>query len=373
MNRKRVENWVLLFLLVVVWSGLSGCGTQVPATESAALSARPGYVWVTDCVGRQVEIPQEPSRAAALDSFTGEAMVMIGAGDRMVAAPNGVKSDALLQQIYPGLETVGAPLSGGTVNAEALLSLKPDLIFLKGAMYTSGGEQEKLEKLGIPYLVVEYADMEEQMAALQMIGNALGGEAEARATAVNAYYAQVIGQAREIAATIPEEARCRVYHAINEITRTDGLDSLGYDWITCVGAVCVSAEGSKYLEGTDYVASAEQIFAWDPDVVICNEESTARYIRETARWAGLRAVRDGDVYNIPVGATRWGQRGSLETFFAILWLGDTLYPEYYAQIDLKEEVFSFYQTYLGLALDDEMYEMMLAGDGIRGKSLGGDR
>ena len=187
---------------------------------------------------------------------------------------------------------------------------------------------------------------------------------------MNDYYDKVIALAKQISSKIPKEKRCRVYHAINEITRTDGLDSLGYDWITCTGAICVSAGESKYLEGTDYFASAEQIFAWNPDVIICNEESTVRYVRQTERWVGLRAVRENEVYNIPVGATRWGQRGSLETFFAILWLGKTIYPQYYSEVNLKQEVFSFYKTYLGIDLNDELYAMILAGDGIRGKSLG---
>lgn len=372
MNQKQIKRVAALFLaLMLVF--LTACAGEEPKREGSLPPAQKGYTWIRDCVGRNVEVPKKPKRVAALDSFAGEAMVMIGAGERMVAAPNGVKSDHLLKLIYPGLDEVGVPLSGGTINGESLLSLQPDLILLKGAMHTTGGEGEKLEKLRIPYLVVDYTNMEEQQAALQMIGDALGDEAKERAAAINGYYAGVIRLATKLSNQIPEEKRCRVYHAINEITRTDGPDSLGYDWITCAGARCVSAGESKYLEGTDYVASAEQIFAWDPDVVICNEESTARYVRQTEKWAGLRAVRENQVYNIPVGATRWGQRGSLETFFAILWLGQTVYPQYYSGVDLKQEVFSFYKTYLGIELDDEIYAMMLAGDGIRGKSLGGGR
>ena len=46
---------------------------------------------IRDCAGRETEIPEDPERIAVLDSFAGEAAVMIGAGERMVTCPNGVK------------------------------------------------------------------------------------------------------------------------------------------------------------------------------------------------------------------------------------------------------------------------------------------
>lgn len=78
--------------------------------------------------------------------------------------------------------------------------------------------------------------------------------------------------------------------------------------------------------------------------------------------------KEKQIYNIPVGATRWGQRGSLETFFAMIWLGVTIYPEYYADFDLKKEVTQFYDEILGLKIDDGTYDKMLSGSGIRNAS-----
>ena len=362
--RQLRSSWRLLFCLVLLCCCLAGCGQT---TEQPQAEAVPEGV-IVDSVGRQVELSEAPQRVAALDSFAGEAMVMIGAGEKMVAAPNGVRQDVILQEIYPGLTEVGVPMSGGTINAESLLALQPDLILLKGAMYANTDEVAKIEQLGIPYLVVEYSNMAEQIAALDMIGKALGGEAEQKAQQISAYYQDVIDRASAIADTIPERKKLSVYHSINELVRTDGTDTLGYDWITCVGAINVSGEGELSFAEDDYFAGEEQIFLWDPDVIICNEADTAEYLLTEERWSGLRAVREGEVYNIPVGATRWGQRGSLETFFAILWLGTTIYPEYYGEIDLKQEVFDFYQQVLGITLDDATYEKMLSGKGLRKSS-----
>lgn len=249
------------------------------------------------------------------------------------------------------------------------MTLKPDLILLKGAMYENESERAKIDKLGIPYLVIKYKNMQEQIYAIKIIGDAVGGQCQEKAYAINDYYQKTIKMAHNLSEKIPKEKQLRVYHAINEVVRTDGLDTLGYDWITCVGAVDVSAQGNLNFVDEDYFAGMEQIFAWNPDIVICNEASTMNYLLEEPKWKGIRAVRDKRVYNIPVGATRWGQRGSLETFLAILWLGKTIYPEYYRDVDLKKEVCSFYQNYLGIELDDATYQLILSGDGIRGRSL----
>ena len=184
-------------------------------------------------------------------------------------------------------------------------------------------ERSKLDKLNIPYLVISYGNMAEQMYALSVIGAASGEKYAENARKINSYYCDVIRRVCRAAEKIPESERKTVYHSINEAVRTDGEESLGNDWITCAGAVDVSARHTESLqsEGEDYYANMEQIFVWNPDVVICNEAGTKDYLLTDSKWTGLGAVKRGDVYNIPVGATRWGQRGSLETFFAMIWLG----------------------------------------------------
>ena len=325
---------------------------------------------VKDCIGRETEVLKNPERIAVLDSFAGEAVVMTGAGSLMVTCPNGVKSDSLLCEIWPGLRDVTVVMSGGSVNAEALLQLSPDVILVKEALYEAEEERSKLDKLNIPYLVISYGNMAEQMYALSVIGAASGEKYAENARKINSYYCDVIRRVCRAAEKIPESERKTVYHSINEAVRTDGEESLGNDWITCAGAVDVSARHTESLqsEGEDYYANMEQIFVWNPDVVICNEAGTKDYLLTDSKWTGLGAVKRGDVYNIPVGATRWGQRGSLETFFAMIWLGVTIYPEYYAEFDLQTEVTDFYRDILGLNIDDEIYQKMLSGTGIRNAS-----
>ncbi|MEG1584147.1 MAG: ABC transporter substrate-binding protein [Anaerovorax sp.] len=359
-GKSKKGKWIILVLLIF---SFAVCATACENPEEQR--GKQNLRMITDCVGREVEVPAEVEKIAALDSFAGEAMVMLGAGDQLVGAPNGVKRDKLLQEIYPDLVNLTVPMSGGTVNAETLLTIDPDVIFLKGDLYLNKGELAKLDKLDIPYLVVRYTTMKEQMFAFHMIGTVLGGEKEKKAMEINEYYQETIDLTGERAKQIPENEKLRVYHSIQEAVRTDGEDSLGADWTKNMGLTNVSVGENLTAEGSNYYCGMEQIFVWNPDVILCNDAMTKEYLLSTPKWAGLGAVAQKKVYNIPVGATRWGQQGSVETFFAMLWTGVTLYPEYYMDIDLKTEVMAFYKDYLGLALDEQTYGMILSGQGIR--------
>lgn len=330
-------------------------------------------ITVKDSLNREVEIPAEPERIAVLDSFAGEAAVMTGAGERMVTCPNGVKSDSLLCRIAPHLNDIEAVMSGGSFNAEALLALSPDVIMIKESLYRAEDERAKLEKLQIPYIIVGYDNMAEQIYALKLVGAAEGSECRAKAEKIADYYCDVIKRVSAAADKVPDAEVKRVYHSINEAVRTDGENSLGNDWISCVGAEDVSAAytDSMQADGVDFCAGLEQIFDWDPDVMICNEASTKDYLLSDSKWTGLRAIREKNVYNIPVGATRWGQRGSVETFFAMIWLGTTIYPDYYSDFDLQAEVTQFYSEMFDINVDNDLYAMMLSGNGIRNASQNG--
>lgn len=357
---KRFRLSMVILLIISLLFSMTAC--TLSKDEKNAVQATKTMI---DCVGRKVKIPAQINRVAALDSYSGEALVILGAGAKMVGTPNGVQRDKLLLQIYPKLSQVAVPMSGGTINTETLLSLKPDVILLKSDLYLNDGEVDKLNKLQIPFLVIKYTTMKEQIYALDMIGKTLGGESENKAKDINKYYEHVIDLTAERAKKIPKEKKIRAYHSINEAIRTDGKDSLGADWTKNIGLINVSVGENLKAEGTNYYCSMEQIFNWNPDIIICNDAITMKYLLSNPKWAGLKAVYENKVYNIPVGATRWGQQGSLETFLAMLWAGTTLYPDYYKDINLHDEVFDFYQKYLGITLDEETYQMILSGDGIR--------
>lgn len=359
--------FLLPLIVIITLFSLTACGDSTQSSVSKEMRT------ITDGAGREVEIPVDCDIIACVDAFAGEVMVMTGGGEKMCCCPGGVKSDLLLQEIYPDLVNVDVVQSGGDINAEALLALNPDVILFKYGLYSVPEQVAKIEKLGIPYLVTKYTSMEEQIDMIRMIGDVAGGTVKDKAEEIALYYEDTIKLVEAKKTLLNDEDIVSVYHAVNSVNRTDGPSSLGTSWINAVGCRNVSVGEDLKMDGTFYLAGSEQVFVWDPDFVICNDFASAEFFKTSDMFAGLRAVDEGNVYNIPVGATRWGQEGSTETFFGMLWLGKTAYPDLYADIDLKGFVFDFYENILGITLDDETYDKMIEGKGLRAASNNGGK
>lgn len=249
------------------------------------------------------------------------------------------------------------------MNAEAVLAMGIDLIFVKSDMYYNDAEKEKLDTVGIPYIVIDYQTIEEQMEAFMIIGTALGEEEEAQDMVD--WYEEAIALAESVVASVPEEERPKLYHSVNEAVRTDVAGSLEAEWIGITGVHNVSLEDDLFLnEGKTYT-NIEQIYTWDPDLIICNESGIDDLILTDSKWEGLRAVQEGQVYQIPIGVSRWGHPSSTETSLGILWLTNLLYPEYFEDFDMKEAMVAYYEEFYDYTASEEMLEKILSGDGIR--------
>ncbi len=348
-----------------ILNGLRDDAGQGHISDTSSQEAAEGMWWATDSAGRSVQVPRDPQHIAVMDSFSGELAVMVGAGDRLCGVPGGTKSDKLLQRMCPQL--AGLPsLSGNAVNIEELVGAACDVAIVHDTMPDS--ELAKLDRAGIPYVLVGYTDVGSQLDALSVVGTACGEQAEQKAIELRRYYDGMRTSVVSRVAGVADADRVRVYHSINDALLCDGQGSLGASWIEETGCVDVSA-GQAPTSDYDYNATLEQVYTWDPDLLVYNNAEAAASVGADAQWAGLRAVREGGVRVIPTGATRWGHRGSVETPLAMLWLGATAYPDLFSDVDLKQTVVDYYRDYLGLEIDDETYASMISGEGLR--STGG--
>jgi iron complex transport system substrate-binding protein len=75
-------------------------------------------------------------------------------------------------------------------------------------------------------------------------------------------------------------------------------------------------------------------------------------------------VIDNEVYQIPIGISRWGHPTSIETPLAILWLAELLYPDQF-DIDIRSEMMDFYKEFFNYAISDTEADDIISGYGIR--------
>ncbi len=347
--KKRVSVLLALLLTLVL---LCGCAGQTPAPAAG--------VTVTDCAGRTVTVPADPQSIGVLCPFSGPMVVMFGCGDRITGTVNNAARSRLLLEICPALEQAAVVKNSGAINAEEIMARGTDLIITDAGVYETPAERDKLDAMGIPYVVIEFQTMEEQLEAVRVLGETLQqGEKAGRYIR---WFRSVLDR---VDAAEKTGTPARLYHAVNEAVRTDYKGSYCAEWIARTGAVNVSPEsGSLNMEGSKAYTTLEQIYAWDPDLIICNEAQVDDYILSDEKWTGLSAVQTGRVYQIPIGITRMGHPTSFETPLALLWLMKLLYPDTF-EVDFDAELRDFYRTFFGFTLSDDWVAAIMDGSEMR--------
>lgn len=352
MRSRRIITMLILALLL--------CACASPGQEVTQ-----SHNFIIDSAGRQVEVPESVDRIACLYAYAGHTTVLLGQQEKIVAVVNGLKRDVLMRRVLPEIDQMPTPYTSGAINVETLLMEKPDVSFVRLQNLQSEGEREKLERSGLTFVGVDFTTMAEQKDTIQYMGKIL--DAEERAQEYLAYYDKILSWIAERVKEIPEEQRPRVYHSVNEVARTDVKGSITDEMVKIAGIRNVIDEESSdiKLDGEKAFTTVEQIYKWDPDLILVNEPDAYRYFMEQDVFSGLRAVREQSVRQLPVGISRWGHPGSIETPIAALYIAKTVYPSLFEDVDMKEETREYYQRFFSLDLTDEEVEQILSGEGMR--------
>lgn len=337
---------------------LTGCGGSVSAPDV------PTKV-VTDITGRQVTIPAEPMRVACLYASTAHMMALVGVEDRIVGAPGGVKRDVLMLQKYPGIADIAIPYQEGTINIEELANIESDLALVRRSTADSPGEVEKLDKLGIPYVVVDYTSIEELRVAIRVVGDVF--DRQVQTAEFLEFYDDTLDLVESRIADLPPSERPRVYHAVNEASRTDRAGDICAEITDLAGVsnVSVDSESSLVSEADKTYTTLEQIYRWDPDHIIANDVNSVSYMLSDSKWSGLRSVVAGRVHPLPVGVTRWVHPGSMEPHMGALFLARQFHPDRFTDIDMAEYTKDYYARFFDLDLTDTQIRDILLGQGMR--------
>lgn len=304
-------------------------------------------------LGAQERLPFKPSRVV----LGGRAVAMVA--DALYAFPEARSSvvsiagtdqglGTFLEAVEPGfLAKPGLDRSAG---AEAYAALRPDLVILKSGMKASLGAG--LSALRVPTLYVELETPEDYYADLAAIGRVYG--AERRAVELIAYYKEIVDRVESTArlARAAGAAQPRVL----VVQASAGAYQLPPDaWIQT--RMVEMAGGAPVWKGQNpgsgwTTVGAEQIAAWNPDIVVIisyreDASKLAKAFAADPRFAGLRAVRDGrvrgyaqDFYSWDQPDTRWG--------LGLLWMSKLLHPERQRQLSLETEARRFFKLFYGL-------------------------
>ncbi len=237
---------------------------------------------LVDMVGRRVTVPARPARVVSLAPSLTEIAYAVGAGDRLVGVTEHCD--------FPP-EATRKPKIGGiyTLNLEAILSLKPDLLLAT----TEANREEHiraLERLGLPVYVVHTVDVPSVLESIGRVGRLLGEPAEGERLV-----ARLRRETEALARAVDRSPRPRVLYVVwGSPLIVPGRDTLITDLIRRAGGESVSAE-----ERSEFPRfSVEEAIARQPERIVLASHARGSVEDHLRLWPQLRlfpAAREGRV------------------------------------------------------------------------------
>lgn len=383
MRRSKKGLALLLALLLPLAMLLSGCAQSagpaasaeaVPTQEAAGAEtaqdavappeeAAPQEREITDMAGRTMTVPLEiesvfsTGPAAAIYLYTLVPDKLLGWN----YALNDIEKSIILEQ-YHDLPNFG---QGDAVNYEAVIAAGPT-IALNVTSINDGSidaSDALAEQLGVPVVMVS-SDLLDAPAVYRFMGELFGVEEQAEALA--AYAEETFNAISSL--DIPNEEKVRIYYGNGEDSlETAPAGSSHGQIIDLVNAVNVV--DLELGDGSRVQISAEQLLAWDPDVIIVNGEpkadmtgsAAAEAILADPLFATLKAVQNGAVYGTPNAPFSWVDRPpGPNRIVGMRWLSGLIYPEY-LDYDVDEAVREFFQLFYHVELTDEQLTQLYNG------------
>ncbi len=345
--RKAVLSAAVLLLCLC----LSGCGGMPEQQKNTRTRV------FTDDLGRRVSLPETVEKTAVTGPMA-QIYVYTLCPDKLVgfSAAFSDEAERYIPQKYLLLPELGQLYGGkGTVNTESLLSAAPDVVVDIGQ--SKSGQKEELDRLsaltGIPFVHIN-ADVSSSAEVYRTLGEVL-----------------CCRDAAEQRAAMCEEARQKSLSAVNAAgERKRVLYCLGPEGTNVLArgsyhaqVIDMLAENAAAVEapvsgGDGNTADMEQILLWDPDVILFSHGSIFDRVKDDPVWQSLRAVKNGQVYEVPGGPYGWiSSPPASQCFLGMLWLADVLYPEQ-TDYDLYTEVSGFYRVFFGYSMTEDEFKAM---------------
>ncbi|AOE83327.1 cobalamin-binding protein [Pseudomonas sp. TCU-HL1] len=219
-------------------------------------------------------------RVVSLAPSLTETMLDLGASDLLVGVLDGGERPPALAD----LPSVGRY---GQLQAESLLSLRPDLVLLWPDSVGAAG-REQLKKLSIPQLVVEPRNLAQLAASFVELGERVGRAEQGRQLA--ARFEMGLAELRQ---RHQRDVPLKVFYQVwDQPLYTLGGQQIVSDALKLCGAENVFAD---LLVPAPQVG-IEAVLQRDPAVILVSEPSQAS---GWAAWPQLAAVRKGQVWPVP--------------------------------------------------------------------------
>ena len=316
-----------------------------------------GGILFTDSTGRQVGVPANIRRI--VPSGTTAQMYLLAIAPDLLCSLSGRYTAELAEfipEIVQKLPVTGQLYGDQNMNPETLAYLAPDLILDVGEpKQTAADDMEKLSRATAIPAVHIAATLHSTPDAFRLLGTLLGREAKGeelarfceQALADSAFAVQQFGNK-------PSVLYCLGPMGTN-ILAAGSFQAEALDLMTHNIAVVHNPSAS----GTGNETDMEQIFLWNPDIIIFAPDSIYETAGSNQLWLRLEAIQNGRYFRTPAGPYNWlASPPSINRYLGLLWLRTLLYdPEY----DLYARTTEYYRLFYGYELSEDHFNRLTSG------------
>ena len=257
------------------------------AVSMTAALAETATIAVTDMYGREITLSEPATRVVALTAADCEILCALGCEDALVG--RGAYCD------YPAsILEVPVVESGAETNVEQIIALGPQVVLMSD-MAQSVEQVEALENAGVQVVVSNADDIEGTYAAIRMIGQLMGKDAEAEALIAD------MQQTFDDIAARSEDSGKTVYFEVSPLAW--GLWTAGANtFMDELATMCGLQNAFSDVDGWAAI-SEEQVLERNPDYIVTitmdygEGPTPVEEIKGRAGWEALRAVVNDAVYN----------------------------------------------------------------------------
>ena len=328
------SNFVLLMMLTFI--GLICITPALGDTETRTL---------TDMSGTEITVPSDIQRiAVACQGGVAQEIVIMGDPDMMVAMSS-MNLFPMFMKMYPNVKELPNAGSFDDLNMETILKLKPDVVINS---VTAAKGNAKLAENDIPVFQAYTG-----RAAADTIYNEFRAFGELlnnpeKAEELISYWDEKKEFINSRMKAVPENERKTVFYTSNKDLGTD--TNWGVSYVATSGGINVAKDLGEAK------VNPEKLAQWDPDVIIVSGNTDGTYLSQeiidNPQLSGLSAIKNGEVYNVPIGGF-WWNRPSPESSLGFLWLAKTLYPDTFEDVDMVSEMKTFFKNFYRYDLSDE--------------------
>ena len=273
-------------------------------------------------------------------------LIMLGAQNQIVGT---VARPAMLPWMFklvPSLSRAET-LDPGNLNAEELLALHPDLVFVMASSHSA----DALTRAGLNVVPEGFDRFDSMLDCVDGTATLLQTPLAAkRAQAYRLAFLQAVSQAP----TNPQGPLVLHVESLKPL-RVDGDASIIDQWIRSAGG----RNAAQGIHGNKQPVSIEQVLSWNPDIVIigANAGDPATLTQDPV-WSKIKAVKSGRVYRNPTGLFPWDRYGP-ELLLQVLWSRQIVQTGQVDRPAMIRSIRSFYHTFYGIALSAGDAELML--------------